>query len=248
MKVTPPSNRRQVDYNTHLWQSAYRGAWDAIITKTSWSVGIAVNIFTLVLGLGWRIEVGQTASPTTVALLMAVGALVLCYAAVLLAHLLYLTPRKLLYEKQKQLLEERARFGTAIAALENRVASESSDRVTAAVEKLLAILKARHFTHPVAGLYDAGVAELEPPELEELCRQLARRQIAHPFANIPGGAEYWMWLLQSAVERGVHLSTQKDVLDYHKAVELESAQHAAEQREVVPAPKGTVKTVKAGEK
>jgi hypothetical protein len=204
----------------------------------NFSIGVAAAVFAIVMGLSWFILSG----PALVAFLLAFVALGICYAAVLGAHLSYFTPKKFLYEKQKQLLEERARFGTAITALETRLLSESSDRVTASFDKLVALLKARHFTHPVAGLYEAGVAELEPPELDDLCRQLTKRQIAHPFADVPGGADYWMWLLQSAVERGVRLSTQKDVVEYHKAVQLELAQHetdatsAAEPAEAKPAP------------
>jgi len=222
-----------VDYNEHLFRTAYRGTWDAIVGKMRRSIAIAVSIFTLVL----LIELGQTPSLAIVAVLLALGALALCYVVVFLAHLFYLTPRKLLYEKQKQILEERSRFDTARAALESRVASESGDRGTAALEKLIGLLKARHFTHPIAALYDAGAVELEPAELEELCRQMAGRQMAHPFADVPGGADYWMWLLQSAVERGVHLSTPKDVMDYHRAVQLESEHHETERRKAPVAPK-----------
>ena len=208
----------------------------------NFSIGVAVSVFTVVLGLSWLILSGGSSSPALSAILLALVALGLCYVAVLGAHLGYCTPKKFLAEKQKQLLDERARFGGAITTLENRLLSESSDRVTASLDKLVALLKARHFTHPVAGLYEAGVAELEPPELDDLCHQLTKRQMAHPFADIPGGADYWMWLLQSAVERGVRLSTQKDVVDYHKAVQLEIAQHetattaAPATAEVKPAP------------
>jgi hypothetical protein len=213
-----------VDYNVHLWHTAYQSTWDAIIDRMNFSIGVAVSVFTVVLGLSWLMLSGGSSSPALAAFLLAFVALALCYTAALLAHLGYYTPRKLLFEKQKQLLEERSRFGTAITALETRLLSESTDRVAASLDKLLALLKARHFTHPIAGLYEAGVAELEPPELDDLCRQLTKRQIAHPFADVPGGAEYWMWLLQSSVERGVRLSTQKDVVDYHEAVQLELAQ------------------------
>ena len=233
--MTTSSTRKQVDYNTHLWHTACRSTWGAILGRMNFSVGIAVGVFAVVLALSWLFLSGATA------ILLAIVALGLSYVAVLGAHLGYYTPRKFLAEKQKQLLEERARFGAAITALETRVLSESTDRVTASLDKLIALLKARHFTHPIAGLYEAGVAELEPPELDDLCRQLTKRQIAHPFADIPGGADYWMWLLQSSVERGVRLSTQKDVLDYHKAVQLELAQHETApptpaRTEVNPAP------------
>jgi hypothetical protein len=217
----------------------------------NFSIGIAVGIFTFVFGFSWLILSGESSSPGWIAFLLALLALGISYAGVLVAHVGYYTPRKFLSEKQKQLLEERARFGTAVTALETRLLSESSDRVAAALDKLVAILKARHFTHPIAGLYEAGVAELEPPELDDLCRQLAKRQIAHPFADVPGGADYWMWLLQSAVERGVRLSTQRDVVDYHRAVQLELAQHEAAAKptattpDVKPAPPSPTATTSA---
>jgi hypothetical protein len=216
-----------VDYNAHLWHTACHSTWDAIIGRMNFSIGVAVSVFTIVFGLFWLILSGGNASSGWVAFLLGLLALGITYAALLVAHLGYYTPRKFLSEKQKQLLEERARFGSAITALENRLFAESSDRVTGALDKLVAILKARHFTHPITGLYEAGVAELEPPELDDLCRQLTKRQIAHPFADVPGEADYWMWLLQSAVERGVRLSTQRDVVDYHKAVQLEIERHEA---------------------
>ncbi len=223
MTASTSSARQQVDYNAHLLQTAVRSTWTAIVDNSARSIGIAVGVFTAVLGIAWYVELNQAANPTLVAVSLALTALLLCYLSVFLAHVGYLTPKKFLIEKQKQLLEERTRFSAALGALDSRLANESTDRVTVALDRLTAILKPRSFTNLVAGLYDAGAAELEPPELDELCRQLAKRQLPHPFANIPDGADYWMWLLQSALERGVHLRTQKDVMDYHKAVELESA-------------------------
>jgi len=211
-----------VDYNTHLWRTAHRESWDGILAQSGKFTGLSVGIFVVVMGIAWA-TVGE--GSTTTGLLCALAglaALLICYTARFLAHLLYFTPRNLLAEKQKQLLEERIRFGNAIATLENRFEMESRNRVTTTLEKFIPLVKGRQFSNPVAALYEAGVAELEPWELDDFCLRVVQQQLPHPFAGIPNAADYWIWLLQSATERGVRLSTQKDLSDFHVTVQLEN--------------------------
>jgi hypothetical protein len=211
-----------VSYQAHLWSTARRSAWEAILREPNKSIATAVGIVVLVMGLALSLAGDSSLGTGLWCALAGLAAMLLAYAAFFLAHLLYLTPRDLLAEKQNQLHEERARLSHALADLDSHLARESGDRVTATLARLVPLLKARNFTDPVAGLYEAGIAELEPHELDDLCARLVTQQLPHPFAGLPGESDYWIWLLQTAIERGIRLRTQKDLADYHTAVQLEN--------------------------
>jgi len=222
MPSQPPPDKG-VDYNSHLWHSAHRECWGKVTARESNSITVAVGIFVVIMAIAWASTGNASLWMGVLCAFVGLAGLFICYAVRFLSYLFYFTPRRLMADKQRQLLAERARFEATIATLAGQAAGETDDRVAATLERLVLILKSRHSAQPVAALYEAGAANLEPAELDDLCHRLVKLRIPHPFAGIPNEADYWLWLLQTALDRGLDLSTHDDLAEYHEAVQIENA-------------------------
>lgn len=101
-----------------------------------------------------------------------------------------------------------------VADLQSHLIAESEKRVSIVLEDVMEILHHRDGEAPVAALYEAGATDLSAHELNTLCAELKLRHLEHPFSEVAGGPDHWLWLLHDAASRGVCLATAEDVLQY----------------------------------
>lgn len=102
----------RVDYSAHLSRVARTDSWNWIERRKKQTAIWAGLIFFAAAFLVWLVRGGE--ADFLVPIVAGFVAVMLADAGVFLAHLLYLTPRKLCAIKQRQLEEERRKFAAAL--------------------------------------------------------------------------------------------------------------------------------------
>jgi len=110
------SQRNTQNYDSYLWKTAVTDAWAYVLEGSTWSIVFANAIFMVAAFLGFCWWGTDTLPHIGLSVLAGLTAITLAYGTVVAAHLLYLTPRKLLSRKQNQ-----------VAALRNRIKGKESE-------------------------------------------------------------------------------------------------------------------------
>jgi len=108
--------RNTQNYESYLWKTAVADAWASVLEENSRAIIFANAIFMVATFLGFCWWGTDTLLHIGLSVLAGLAAITLAYAVVLAAHLLYLTPRKLLAAKQNQ-----------VAALRSTVNAKESE-------------------------------------------------------------------------------------------------------------------------
>jgi hypothetical protein len=131
VRKVPPAKPPIVYYSRHLWQTACQDAWAFVVQEEMLVLVSSVAIFVVAAFLTLLILGSDTLLQYAVSVAVGLVALGLGYGAFVTAHLLYLTPRKLLARKQVQvdfLRDEIKAKSAEIVSLKRSLAAKTVEK------------------------------------------------------------------------------------------------------------------------